>query len=442
MKLCRLLCILWLFALPSWAKPLCLEFELRRETWVDGQPAAGEDVAGGATQKLKVVLADDYLEFQDTDGRVVHDFVSLQSHLVQGEDYIRRSLYADVGFRVAELRNRLGLIASLKAAGPSKATEAMGEIVLVEHLFGIDDEVSEANIVKSEGSTITYSYEGRPLAKFSAQGRTLTPAQSKAFVRFLRYYCGGHPDILADLRGRALVPNDTFIEVNNVEEKVAYHLHLLGADECDPARPDFSALRPTVLPAEPLGTLVALTLQLTPAGTEAARAGVRASADRALAEGRTLEAALRCFEAYLMEGGEPPEMLGKARAAFEANADSRALFDALTLGGQDPAKAERVLAGLQGKAGRAAHVLKIFRAGFLLPQGKRVEARNLLIEALMANPAIAGAWKDLGDIYHSNYETDIAWLCWDVGRKLAPRHQMLQDIKLEEVLRSNYPGFF
>jgi hypothetical protein len=434
-----LLLLLWLLSLivPCWARPLCAEFQLRRHTVVDGQATFGEP------QTVKVVLADDYLEFQDNDGRVVHDFTTMQSHLVSGDDYVRRSLYADIGFRVAELRNRMGLLESLQKAGSPQAVEALGQIVMVEHLFGIDDETTEANIVKTEGNSLSYAYEGRVLAEFATKGAPLTPAQSKAYARFLRYYCGGHPDILADLRGRNTLPEDVMIEVTNVNEKITYRLHLEKLEECDPPRPDFSALHPTVLPPEPLGTLVAMALQLSPQAVQAARAAVRTRAEQALAEGHTLEAALRCFESYLMEGEQPPKMLAEERATFEADPDTKALFDALTLGAQEPKKAEEILKGLQSKAGQAAHVLKIFRAGFLLPQRQVVEARNLYLEALLANPAIAGAWKDLGDIYHTNFETDTAWLCWDAGRKLAPRHQMLQDIdKLEKVLRSNYPGFF
>lgn len=426
--------LFWLISSACWGQPLDVEFELRRDVATDGVLAEGEP------QRVKVVLAADYLEFTDNDGRVVHDFVSYQSHLVNGDDYVRRSLYADIGFRVAEAANRLALLESLREADP---TALAGEEVTVEHLFAIDDEQTEANLSKTDGALISYGHKGRLLAEFSTRGRALTAAQSKAFVRFLRYYCGGHPDILSEVQVRSVLPEQVRIDVSNVSEVISYRLRLLGVEESSAPRPDFSALRPTVLPPEPIGTLVALGMQLDPKAVEDAVAVLRGRADQAFAQGSVFEAALLYFEVLLMQGGPPPEALTAQRARFEADANAKALFDALLTGGQNPAQAVAQFQALEAKAPGRAHVLKIFRAGMLMPGGELVQARDLFLEALRVNPAIVGAWKDLGDIYHSNYETDMAWLCWDIGRRLSPQHDMLRTVnRLEQALLANYPGFF
>lgn len=425
--------LLWL-ALPALAGPLCLKLELVQDKTVDGALTAGQP------QTVRLVLTPDYLEFEDRDGRVVHDFVSRQSHLVSGEDYVRRSLYADIGFRVAETANRLRMLEAVRQSNPENLK---GEEVTIEHLFGLDDETTEANISKTEGATISYGYKGNLLAEFSAKGRPLTAEQSKEFVRFIRYYCGCHPDILSDVQVRGLLPDSFRIDVSNVTEVVSYRFRVLEAEDCDPSHPDFSALRPTVLPPEPLGTLVALGLQLNPRAAEDAAVVLQARADQARLKGAMLEAALGYFEVLLMEGGDPPKALAEFRDAFTADPLARQLFEALLVADQDPAKSAAILQSLQGKAPSGDHVLKIFRAGMLVAQGQPEPARDLYTQALMVNPAIAGAWKDLGDLYHSEFQMDKAWLCWDVGRHLSPNHRMLADItRLETALRSNYPGFF
>lgn len=434
MKPLLTLWLLFWLALPGLAKPLCLKLELVQDKAVEGT------VTPGQPQILRVVLTSDYLEIEDMDGRVVHDFVSRQSHLVSGEDYVRRSLYADIGFRVAETANRLRMLEAVRQANPSNL---QGEEVIVEHLFGIDDETTEANISKTEGATLSYGHKGSLLAEFSAKGRPLTPEKSKEFVRFLRYYCGGHPDILSDVQVRAILPDTFRIDVSNVTEVVSYRFRVLDAEDCDPPHPDFSALRPTVLPPEPLGTLVALGLQLAPRAAEDAAVVLQARADQARLQGAMLEAALGYFEVLLMRGGEPPKALSEAREAFNADPLASQLFEGLLAGQQDPARSAAMCQALEGKVPGKDHVLKIFRAGMLMAQGQSEPARDLYLQALAVNPAIAGAWKDLGDLYHSDFQMDKAWLCWDVGRRLSPNHQMLADItKLEAALRSNYPGFF
>ena len=63
--------------------------------------------------------------------------------------------------------------------------------------------------------------------------------------------------------------------------------------------------------------------------------------------------------------------------------------------------------------------------------------------ALTENPANAGAWKDLGDIFYNEYEMPVAWECWEMARRLLPTHKNLQSVAdLERKLLENYPEFF
>jgi tetratricopeptide (TPR) repeat protein len=423
---------LWLGG-PATALPLCVELEVRREITVEGERSEEPP------EMVKVVLAADYLEIEDRDGRLVHDFLSYRSHLVKGEAYLWRSLYAELGFRIDEFANRLGLLQRLRQSDPGAMPN---EEVSVEHLFSIDDELTEANISKSEGKIVSYRHKGKLLAEYSSSGTALSPAQCKAFIRFLRYYSGGHPDILSDLQVKAILPETLRIDVDQVTAQVSYRMRLIGARACDPPRPDFSALRLTELPGEPLGTLVALGLQLKPEAVEDAAASLSAQAEQAMVAGDMLEAALLNFEVLLMQGQTPPEALTTRRAEFEADPDTRMLFEALVTGPEKPAQAAATFEVLEARTNRA-HVLKIFRAGMLLAQGQDAEARELYLQALMVNPSVAGAWKDLGDIYRSDFDMQMAWLCWDIGRRLSPQHAMLHTItQAEKMMRDNYPGFF
>ncbi len=416
------------------ATPLRLDLDVRREVSVDGKPTPAD------LRKVTVVLAPDYLEIAEPGERIVHDFPARRSYRVKEEEVLNRSLYADLGFRVAEMRNRLGLQEAMKSSG--QETELLGDSVLVEHLFSIDDEVSESGLVKTEGAVTSYKHKGKLLAEFSTRGKKIEPEQMKAFVRFLRYYCGGHPDILADLALTGTLSEETRLDFYNLNEVVSYRIHLRDSRAHAGPRPDFSFV-PISPPAEPLKTLGEAALMLSAETVAQAAANAREASQKALTQGDVLGAALRLFEAMLMDGGDITADLARMRPSMEANPEAGALMNALLGGDQDPVAGEKALVLMEAKAGPGAHVVAIFRAGLLMASQRPVEARDLYARALEANPAITGAWKDLGDIYHSNYETDIAWACWDIGRYLAPRHPMLTEVgRLEEYLRSNYPGFF
>lgn len=428
-----LLGVLWMGTLGV-AEPLHLEFEVRRS--VSGAPSKT------VPEPLDVILGDDYLEFEDRDGRVVHDFLSRQSHLVAEGRYARRSLYADIGFRVAEFRNRMDLIAALEETRPE---QTQGLIVEVEHLFGIDDEATEPSIVMEDAAEkLTFRFQDVRMAEFSVKGRKLSTTQAQEFVRFLRYYVGGHPDILAQIQIRSILPRDSELVMTNLDKAESVKLHLLKAEEVERQRPDFSQRTPDVFPADPLGALARMALTFDPAMVKRSADAAVVKGDQALAEGKFLSAALFFFEAYLMEGGDLPAQVSTQREAFQTDPDAALLFASLV--GETPERARQSvsqLKSLEPKAGDARHVLKIFQAGLLLQVQDKVPARDLFVEALIVNPMVASCWMDLGDVYFANYEADIAWLCWDIGRRLAPTHQMSEKVnRLEDSLRSNYPGFF
>lgn len=436
-KQLSLLFCMWICAsLSVGALPLCLELELKKTT-----TSRQAEVVEEPAETVKVVLAEDYLEFEGRDGRTVHDFKSFQSHLVKGDNYVRRSLYADIGFRAAEVRNRLAIMEALRQAELEGIEE---DAVAVEHLFSLDDEVTQADIEKNTGAFISYKHKGKLLAQFSEKGKGVSAEQSKSFVRFLRYYIGGHPDILSDVQVRRVIPDQLRIDLTNLSELTSYEVKVRSVESCQGVeRPDFSSLKPTTLPPEPLGTLVALALQLPSGTVQRGHDHLVSRAQEALSQRRALESALLLFEALLMRGGQPPELLSAERSTFDTDSGSKELFDALLMGQESAERSAEMFEALVPKAGQQGHVVKIFRAGMLISLRKMVEARNLYIEALMVNPAIVGAWKDLGDIYYANYEMDTAWLCWDVGRQLLPEHSMMQEVgRLEQALRSNYPGYF
>lgn len=431
------LCIHFLLCLAVGAAPLCLEFEANRIVTPADGPAKEEGVAS-----LRVVLGQTYLEFQQGDELTMIDFAAGVTHHKDGAEYSRASIYADVGFRVAEAANRWVLNQALSQAKIDEAAADMGDVVTVEHLFSIDDKKTDANLSISEGETITYKHKGKLLAELSSKGQTLTAQQSLELARFLRYYLGGHADILRDIEARGVVPTDIRVDVSSLGSNISYRLHLVKAQECQVTTPDFSSLTPVAIKDETLAGPLSVAEGLTPEQAESSALEILAKADAALARKAPLEAALSIFEAYLMRGGELPSQMSNSKAVFQADPDCLLMFEALGTGNEQPEKAVANLRSLEAKVPNP-QVLKIFQAGFLLPQGEIVKAREQYLAALTLNPGIVGAWKDLGDIYYSNYETGLAWRCWDLARRLAPEHDMVGEIeKREKALRTGYPEYF
>ncbi|MET0319566.1 MAG: hypothetical protein ABW069_02460, partial [Duganella sp.] len=89
------------------------------------------------------------------------------------------------------------------------------------------------------------------------------------------------------------------------------------------------------------------------------------------------------------------------------------------------------------------YMLKLFEANNRRQLGQTQESLQLFGEVLAANPALAGAYKDLGDLLLTRFDSARAWRSWDIGRALAPDVVNFEPVtKLEQELVQRHPEFF
>ena len=62
---------------------------------------------------------------------------------------------------------------------------------------------------------------------------------------------------------------------------------------------------------------------------------------------------------------------------------------------------------------------------------------------LAVNPAIAGVYKDLGDVLLNGFDAPHAWRAWDFGRMIAPNFANFEAVnQLERSLAATHPEYF
>ncbi|MCA9777684.1 MAG: hypothetical protein KC800_13240 [Candidatus Eremiobacteraeota bacterium] len=200
--------LIWLLLLGSLsAQPLEMKFSLTVTTTQE----EGEDEV--TQQSLVVLLNEEALDYRVDGSRRFLDFKT-KRECQENDDGVREvSLYADVGFRIMELPNRLMLSQALSAAGMEVPPSVMQGPVMAEHLFSLDAPKNEDEPTKESGR---WNYGENLLFEASPKGEALSMEQSKAFVRFLRYYGGGHPLILDDLEKTAIVPEKFSLVIYNM----------------------------------------------------------------------------------------------------------------------------------------------------------------------------------------------------------------------------------
>lgn len=395
----RTLVLLFLLVVAAHAEPLQLDF-----------------------QGLSVRLYPDVLYWDDGKYQITYDFPNLRVYSETAEGVDNSSLYARVGGREIEFLNRLQLRKALNAAN---VTEPSMTVPQLEHLFSLRDPKSKTNL-SFDGLKVKSGKD--VLLEWSKDGLPVDPETARLYVRFLRYYVGGHPDALQMLQKRKVIPKTLTITQLNVKDKRVTRLTLLKNSV--PGPPALPTGSPPV-PASPVARLLAQAATLTLAPDYALK-----EARQLFSEKRYLQSFLRYFDNGLSLGGElAPDFKAKA-AVMRQDPDVEKLTAALQ------ANDAAGLQAMEAPAGDVSYIVKVFRGGLIMENDPET-AYKLYVEALEAQPSLSGAWKDLGEIYYRTFEAVDAWRCWDTARRLAPRHQLLEEVNaLETRLRGTYPDYF
>jgi tetratricopeptide (TPR) repeat protein len=392
---------------------------------------------------LAVVLGEHTLSIEQRGHRTVYDFARRRLYVIDLERgrYTDDSLFSDVGFRVVELNNRLGIGKALAAGGITAANPMLP--VPMQHLFGIafGDEDPGIRATHAKGERV-FRWREQELMAVSDAVAPLPAAEQRAYWRFLRYYAGGHPAIYRALGEVAGVPRTVRLRIANAGlETRTLELGSVAATE-EPGDPTAGFAR-TVREAEPFATLAAIAPRAA-GEAEAHTRALLAARDAATAAHAYLNAMLLNFEVLFETGPDGVEWLRANHEALGADADTRRFTAAIRPHEpREAAAAVQELLALRAADPERRYLLDVFAGNALTRAGRRDEARERLLAALHRNPRLVGPWFDLGANYLDGFDAPAAWACWDGARALEPAHPFRRSADdLERRLLTDFPDFF
>jgi len=388
---------------------------------------------------VRFSLGGDWLEFQDEARWIRHNFADKKS-LVRRDDAVEQfSLYSDLGFRVAELQNRLEIQKALDEA-EVEDLDFKGQPIFLEHLFGLEASGAEDPQLETLESGARFSYEGTPLMEFEFTDRSVEEEEARELARFLRYYFGGHPDALAYLQQQRRVPKRIVMHSYNAGKTAAMELSLVSRETGE--KTNFPS--PTWGEDDSLSRLLKKTDSLSVGRVAERHNETEQEALTALEEEKYFLSLLRFLEAKLNTGKAFDATFAESREALMKDEDCQLLLSALSGAAPGGLKVKlTALDRLEEKAGEAGYVLKLLRGSLLLGAERPLEAQEILLDVLQRSPEISSAWKDLGDTYYGQFRANEAWQCWDMGRSLCPANPHFREVEqLEALLTVSYPEFF
>ncbi|MES2163109.1 MAG: hypothetical protein V4476_18285 [Pseudomonadota bacterium] len=371
---------------------------------------------------LYVTLADDYITAKSDSATTIYDFKNRRRVVLDGasKTYVDYSLFDTAGFRVFEMRNRIGMNAMLAKINselkPARKVDLEQELSLAEDSATVIDAVTSDDALK-------FSSEGRPLAQWSKHGAKVGARDAAHFAQLLRYTQSVHPQVLARLAEGGVIPDSLSFTVNTAMGVSTVSVSVEQVRTATPPAYTLQGYTPRQATPEQ-GAIEALMDRMaaqTPEQLAALRAAHPCDTEANYRADQLLDTMLGRLECTLSTGAAmlpfTPAQLEQIRASTPVSL----AFSATSVSKQeDFAPAAATLSGLRSQAPRKAYVLKLMEANNRARLGQYKECDQLFAEVLEANPVLGGAWKDMGDLMIMRFDTPSAWRSWDIGRRIAP----------------------
>ena len=420
-----------------------LQLQYRKE---NGQ-AGAEDVSAG--------IGSDYHYTRSAGQTRIYDFKLRRVFSVRpGNAFVNDSLYAEVWYRAAELRNRLVLSGALKGAGvaaPEIAAESHDPFWMESSLGMVSPQLPHAELKQVTGKDRTrWLLKDEEVASVHYEGDEIPPALQGGLRRFWGTFTQMHPDLAVALAASKRVPAELWIKQRPFgKDPVVVHW-TLTARKWEPAAPYPLAAHLIAQPTLSTGSYPEIFATLTTATLDKrlppSQESYVSRAETALGKGAGLEALTWVMEMGLAQGRSlkcapndtQPYCSLAARIGPVARTDPRT---ALAFAAQSPDETARPqFADLPN-----AYLLRLLWATRAPGKGVEPAERERDLLAALRASAVANFCKDTGDFYAMGWQPFAAWQVWDLGRLMAGHESgdLLDHVDaMEADMVSTEPAYF
>lgn len=407
------------------------------------EPGPGsQNTPPDSTRSSQVVLGERAMSVTLPGRAQVFDFARKRRYDIdlKANTYVDYSLYDSVGFRVMEAQNRANMRRAMAAA---KVEGAMSDPVFDEQSLSLQSQPGRTLTEALDGADTVLSVDGKPLLRIGAGGSAVGAQDAAAFARYLRYQFGGHPLVLAKL-----------VSLGRVPAKFVMYFREIGGTQT--LTFDIAALKQSSAPAydlarytERAGSADEIDQVLERAravrvSTEADRIQFEKDQEAAFAGKRPFDAMLGAVEWTLMTGAPMKPFAPERQAMLQADPSVRAVSGAMNP--RDKAgfqAAVQVMQTMRAQTMSKRHMLQLFEANDRMKLGEHRTALPMFASVLRANPALAGAYKDMGDTLFVSFDMPRAWRSWDQGRRIAPQLDLFEAVnQFEQKLAREHPEYF
>ncbi len=422
-----------------------------------------DELRDGKAHSVRLAIASDFVVIDEGQVRTILDYRLRRRITVNanGKTFSNASLYAMVDFFYRESFNRRAQRELFRKLGTAAASPdlanpfwAQGELRLVDK----DDEPVQIDRRDDASGAAHFLVGGEDVANFVLSDMALSAGESAGLAHFLLAYTSLHPAILKALCEGGTLPRSFAYAYSRGNQRGFDSWTLKSFERVTGSYPLPADYRPEVrIDAPEVAKLVPMMLEAI-----AGRAGggprsalsYRSALEEALAGGHLLQSHLLWLEFLLQygpaalqcPGGIPCTTNEELVQKWQGDPVVASLLEASHIeAAGDPAKALPVRLAVSRDGLNNAYVLDDMIGNTYAETGDTAHAMTLIPKAIAGNPYIGGFYKDLGDLFLSDFDSFDAWTCYDLARALpgGETAPVVESVTAnEKALASDYPQFF
>jgi tetratricopeptide (TPR) repeat protein len=415
---------------------------------VEEEVADGEGGVEKRSYDGELLLEERLIELHSPELSIQWDFLKKAVSLQKGKDAAAETLplYGALSTRLVEYEKAKAMLTVPSTVTPQTIdAQAGGRQIFLEHSFALRDGGRVVMDKNNKDGFVSYSYNQSPLLNFSQTGEVVDPWTMERLVMFIRHCYGGHPQILRELQSLNYIPQEIVIwKYGGGEKTVWLRFGKIGGSEKSPKKVfRTEEVANAKWDKDELADLESTVSSWKDGESTRRVKAMRSSLQAALREKRHLEAFTLSL-ALAIATGEKPDDTGQEWEEIVEDKSVKSLLSALDAKSKSEIlKSVDTLKELQSKAGAGRVSLGVLAANLYGKIGDYDNSIGFMLQALEKEPALAGAWKDLGDDYHELLDVQSAWRCYRVARGLNPTGEVGQNIDaLETWIGDKCADFF
>jgi hypothetical protein len=419
---------------------------------------------------LTVLLGTDYVDVVEAGRETLYDFRLKRRMMLDRAQGVfdNLSLYGDVAFRRFEVGKRLTLSAMAGEWARGEGRPLSIAPFWIESDLGMATGAKDVPQIEHDtlaDGAIRFRAAGQEVALFKPAGEAVPSDLRDSFAHFLRLRLPLHPNVVAAILHDGRVPERLVFVTVSGYDRLPAGLILTKSMRLDSDYPLPAGLEPRPLAGQAedqealsLRGLLPLMLDAVagkPGAGVRSLADYRRAVDQGLRDHQDFAAALLLAEMTLQygptandcsigPGGVPCHDPYELGLRFARNRRAAQLYKAQTTEGKNQAEASRLWETLRHDDVPGGYIVDVFLADRLSASGHRQEAMGAFAKSLQVNPWLTGLYKKLGDHFLRASRTDLAWLCYDLGRALpvdSTDGPLAEVGELEQKLAAQFPDF-